>query len=118
MSIESVPQWTPSSNVASSLSSSARHSVTAVSPNVEGMTAISAWMIVCILFVFAALAGYAYLVRRTVETVFNLNMKHHKWPGLPWTQYSKMKWRVHFKLKQAQIQSNKSSSPFIVKLHL
>ena len=38
------------------------HSVTSVSPNVEGMTAISAWMIVCILFVFAALAGYAYLV--------------------------------------------------------
>ena len=37
-------------------------SVTSVSPNVEGMTAISAWMIVCILFVFAALAGYAYLV--------------------------------------------------------
>jgi divalent metal cation (Fe/Co/Zn/Cd) transporter len=39
------------------------NSVTAISPNVEGMTAISAWMIVCILFVFAALAGYAYLVR-------------------------------------------------------
>ena len=39
------------------------NSVTSVSPNVEGMTAISAWMIVCILFVFAALAGYAYLVR-------------------------------------------------------
>ena len=36
--------------------------MTSVSPNVEGMTAISAWMIVCILFVFAALAGYAYLV--------------------------------------------------------
>ena len=26
------------------------------------MTAISMWMIVCILFVFAALAGYAYLL--------------------------------------------------------
>jgi len=32
--------------------------VTTYSPNVEGMTAIAAWMIVCILFVFAALAGY------------------------------------------------------------
>ena len=27
------------------------------SPNTEGLTAISAWMIVCILFIFAALAG-------------------------------------------------------------
>ena len=42
----------------------ANNSVTSVSPNVEGMTAISAWMIVCILFVFAALAGYAYLVSK------------------------------------------------------
>ena len=36
--------------------------VTTNSPNVEGMTAIAAWMIVCILFVFAALAGYAWLL--------------------------------------------------------
>ena len=36
--------------------------ITANSPNVEGMTAISAWMIVCIMFVFGALAGYAYLL--------------------------------------------------------
>ncbi len=33
------------------------NTVTTNSPNVEGMTAIAAWMIVCILFVFAALAG-------------------------------------------------------------
>ncbi len=38
------------------------NTVTTNSPNVEGMTAIAAWMIVCILFVFAALAGYAWLL--------------------------------------------------------
>ena len=36
--------------------------VTTNSPNVEGMTAIAAWMIVCIMFVFGALAGYSYLL--------------------------------------------------------
>ena len=36
--------------------------VTSNSPNVEGMTAIAAWMLVCIFFVFGALIGYAYLL--------------------------------------------------------
>lgn len=36
--------------------------ITSQSPNVEGMTAIAAWMIVCIMFVFGALSGYAYLL--------------------------------------------------------
>ena len=36
--------------------------ITANSPNVEGMTAIAAWMLVCIFFVFGALVGYAYLL--------------------------------------------------------
>jgi len=36
--------------------------VTTNSPNVEGMTAIGAWMLVCIFFVFGALVGYAYLL--------------------------------------------------------
>ena len=36
--------------------------ITANSPNVEGMTAIAAWMLVCIFFVFGALIGYAYLL--------------------------------------------------------
>jgi len=36
--------------------------VTTNSPNVEGMTAIAAWMLVCIFFVFFALVGYAYLL--------------------------------------------------------
>ena len=31
--------------------------VTTNSPNVEGMTAIAAWMLVCIFFVFAALGN-------------------------------------------------------------
>ena len=36
--------------------------ITTNSPNVEGMTAIAAWMLVCIFFVFGALVGYAYLL--------------------------------------------------------
>ena len=36
--------------------------VTTNSPNVEGMTAIAAWMITCILFVFLALVAYAWLL--------------------------------------------------------
>ena len=36
--------------------------VTTNSPNVEGVTAIAAWMMACILFVFGALLGYAYLL--------------------------------------------------------
>ena len=35
------------------------NSVSTNSPNVEGFTAISTWIISCILFVFAALVGYA-----------------------------------------------------------
>lgn len=36
--------------------------VTTNSPNTEGMTAIAAWMLVCIFFVFGALSGYAFLL--------------------------------------------------------
>ena len=36
--------------------------ITTNSLNVEGMTAITAWMLVCIFFVFGALVGYAYLL--------------------------------------------------------
>ncbi len=38
------------------------NTITNVSPNVEGMTAISSWMIACIFFVFGALLGYAGLL--------------------------------------------------------
>ena len=47
------------------------NTITNVSPNVEGMTAIASWMIACILFVFGALLGYAgllyYLLVRTCK---------------------------------------------------
>ena len=35
--------------------------VTTNSPNVEGMTAIAAWMLVCIFFVFFALGKQSHL---------------------------------------------------------
>ena len=35
------------------------NNITSNSPNVEGLTSISAWVITCILFVFGALSGYA-----------------------------------------------------------
>ena len=38
------------------------NNITSNSPNVEGLTSISAWVITCILFVFAALAGYAWVL--------------------------------------------------------
>ena len=41
------------------------------SPNVEGMTAIAGWMIVCMIFVFGALLGYAWLLwkKKTLKWV-------------------------------------------------
>ncbi|XP_040573179.1 glycine receptor subunit alpha-4 [Lepeophtheirus salmonis] len=38
------------------------NTITNVSPNVEGMTAISSWMIACMFFVFGALLGYAAIL--------------------------------------------------------
>ena len=38
------------------------NTITNVSPNVEGMTAIASWMIACMFFVFGALLGYAALL--------------------------------------------------------
>ena len=38
------------------------NNITSNSPNVEGLTSISAWVITCILFVFGALAGYALIL--------------------------------------------------------
>ena len=35
------------------------NNITSNSPNVEGLTAISAWVITCILFVFGTPSGYA-----------------------------------------------------------
>ncbi len=38
-------------------------------PNAEGVTAMSAYIIVCILFVFGALCAYAFLLWRLKPTV-------------------------------------------------
>ena len=38
------------------------NTVTSNSPNVEGMTAIAAWMLACIFFVFGALLAYALIL--------------------------------------------------------
>ena len=38
------------------------NTITNISPNVEGMTAISMWMIACIFFVFGSLMAYATLL--------------------------------------------------------
>ena len=38
------------------------NTITNKSPNVEGMSSISAWMMTCIFFVFAALLGYAGII--------------------------------------------------------
>ncbi len=38
------------------------NTITTNSPNTEGMTAIAAWMLVCIFFVCGALFGYAWLL--------------------------------------------------------
>ncbi len=38
------------------------NNITSNSPNVEGLTSISAWVITCILFTFGALAGYAAIL--------------------------------------------------------
>ena len=38
------------------------NTITNVSPNVEGMTAISSWMIACMFFVFLALLEYAAIL--------------------------------------------------------
>ena len=50
------------------------NTVTTNSPNAEGMNAITAWMLVCILFVFGALIAYAFLLWRKKNSVW----KKHK----------------------------------------
>lgn len=62
------------------------NTITNVSPNVEGMTAIASWMIACILFVYGALVGYAgllfYLLKKKKISInkkrTNLNTVHDK----------------------------------------
>ena len=45
------------------------NTVTSNSPNVEGMTAIAAWMLACILFVFGALLAYAFILWRKKKSL-------------------------------------------------
>jgi len=62
------------------------NTITNVSPNVEGMTAIASWMIACMFFVFLALLEYAtilyfQLIRRKFQLVKkrkNLTVIHNK----------------------------------------
>ena len=49
--------------------------ITINSPNVEGMTAIAAWMIVCIFFVFGALFGYAWLLWKKKKSCLKRHRK-------------------------------------------
>ncbi|XP_023343176.1 gamma-aminobutyric acid receptor subunit pi [Eurytemora carolleeae] len=62
------------------------NNVTSNSPNVEGLTAISTWIITCILFVFGALTGYAailYIKNRLTKQDFENNRapKSGNWHG-------------------------------------
>ena len=45
------------------------NTVTSNSPNVEGMTAIAAWMLACIFFVFGALLAYAFILWRKKKSL-------------------------------------------------
>ena len=45
------------------------NTITNLSPNVEGMTAISSWMIACMMFVFFALLGYAGLLYYSLVSI-------------------------------------------------
>ena len=38
------------------------NTITNISPNTEGMTAITSWMIACMMFVFAALLAYSAIL--------------------------------------------------------
>jgi len=54
------------------------NNITITSPNTETMTALSAWMIACILFVFGALASYAgILIIQNLIFIFKNILKWH-----------------------------------------
>jgi hypothetical protein len=53
--------------------------ITSNSPNVEGLTSISAWVITCILFVFGALIGYAgLLIKKKILVKVTFRLLHLK----------------------------------------
>ena len=53
------------------------NTVTTNTPKAEGLTAIEAWMLACILFVFAALAEYAAILFHKMNLVIG-NQKQNK----------------------------------------
>ena len=53
------------------------NNVTTNTPKAEGLTAIEAWMLACILFVFAALAEYAAILFHKMNLVIG-NQKQNK----------------------------------------
>ena len=59
--------------------------VTSNSPNVEGMTAIAAWMLVCIFFVFGALVG-----KQSGHCLLS-NLKCFLFPGYAYLLWKKKK---------------------------
>ncbi len=63
--------------------------ITTNSPNVEGLTSISAWVITCILFVFGALLGFTgmlfkknHLAKVILDSTSNRWLSHHL--VIPW----------------------------------
>ncbi|XP_023338671.1 acetylcholine-gated chloride channel subunit acc-2 [Eurytemora carolleeae] len=56
------------------------NNTTNVSPNTEGMTAISSWMLACIFFVFGALMSYAFILYLLLRQ--KAGKMKMKWEGL------------------------------------
>ena len=53
------------------------NTITNISPNVEGMTAISSWMIACMFFVFLALLEYAAILYFLLVRTLTPNIKYN-----------------------------------------
>ena len=41
-------------------------------PNTDGITAIAAWMLSCVFFVFCALMSYAYLLWDVISKIYTI----------------------------------------------
>ena len=57
------------------------NTITNISPNVEGMTAISLWMIACMFFVFLALLEYAAILYFLLVRICKSSRHHKKLPN-------------------------------------
>ena len=87
------------------------NTVTTQSPNAEGMNAITAWMLVCMLFVFGALVGYAFLLWRKKKSC----LKRHR---VRIISIIRAQW-VRKSRPKKFVKSNKSISQkiFLTKIH-